>query len=129
MIHFGYNRFWGSLRKNNVLKAPRKDKIFLDKRAFKSFVHGQLNDLSNLKTSEVLRDGKKKHVFEKIKTKEFYGLVGKEYCCKSNKEGGFHYMDNIKISHSLADLFLRYEWVVVEWDKNGNRARARPPFV
>ena len=125
----GYNKFWGSLRRNNVMNTARKEKIFLDKATFEKYAQAKMSELSNYAAIETLDGGRRKYSFDKIKTKEFYDYVGKEYCYKSNNKDGYYYMDNIKCSYNTADLYLRFEWIVVEWDKNGNHSQSRPAFL
>ena len=85
--------------------------------------------MSRRRIEETTRGGIKKYEYEQIDTKKFFELVGKQYCYKSNGEQGYFYMDNVKILYNLNDMDLIFEYVVVEWDKNGNHGRSRPAFL
>ena len=128
MLKLGHSKFWGSLTARNIMRrsAPVV-KQYLDPHSFDIYVDKLLTSISGKRSAEKINGGTK-YVFEKVNGKEFYSLVGKEWCHKDNKEGGIYYMDNIIITYNSAMIELVFEYVVVERNKNGNHGRFQPPW-
>ena len=126
--HLGRNKFWGSLRKNNVMHRPKKVRYFMSHEVFGSYGETKFKKKSRKRIEEVARRGIKRYEFDAVDAKIFYKLVRAEYCYESNGKSGYYYMDNIKIRYNLNEMNIEIEYVVVQWDKNDNHGRARPLY-
>ena len=100
----------------------------MSKWVFENYGDDKFKKISRKRIEETTRGGIKKYEFDQVNTKKFYKLVGAEYCYKENGERGYYYMDNIKIYYNLNEMIVDVEYVVVEWDKNNNHGRSRPPY-
>ena len=100
----------------------------MSKMVFENYGDEKFKKIARKRVEERTRGGIKKYEFDGIDAKKFYKLVGTEYCYKDNGESGYFYMDNIKIHYNLNEMNLEIEYVVVEWDKNANHGRSRPPY-
>ena len=72
------------------------------------------------------KGGVKKHEHHHVDCKEFYALVGAGNCYKTNGENGCFYVDNLKIIYIKNNMDVWFEYIVMEWDKNGC-GRAQSP--
>ena len=110
------------------MQKPRKVRYFMSKQIFENYGDQKFKKISRIRIEEITKGGIKKYQFDAVNAKKFYKLVGGEYCYKDNGEGGYYYMDNIKVYYNSNEMNVDIEYVVVEWDKNNNHGRARPAY-
>ena len=87
----------------------------MSNKVFENYGDDKFKKISRKRTEEITRAGIKKYEFDAVNSKKFYKLVGAEYCYKENGEGGYFYMDNIKIRYNLTQMDLEIEYVVMEY--------------
>ena len=127
MAHLAINQFWGSLKRYKVMNKSRKVRVFLEKETFEGYADKLLTDISRKRLQEKMKGGEIKYNYVDIDCKKFYEYVGADGCYKANKENGYYYMDEISAEYNAKTMWLEIEYRIIEWDKNNNHGRSRPP--
>lgn len=126
MVWIGFNKIYGSLRRNYVVARKRNQVICVNQVSWNIAVKAIIIGLSNGEFA--VECGGTIWKFGNIYTRKFMNFVGHRYCWKRYRGGGVYYIDNVEIKYDINRMAMEIKWLVVDWDKNGNHMRWEAPW-